>query len=255
MNAYRTIWLSDIHLGTKGCQVEKLLDFLKQTESEYLIFVGDIIDFWSLKRASYWPTSHNTVVQKVLKKARHGTKVIFIPGNHDEVLREFIGLSFGEITIFEDYIHTLQNGKKIFCLHGDVFDVVTKYHKWIAVLGDIGYNFLLWLNRILNDLRSKFGFGYWSLSAFIKYKVKEAVSFIGEFENNIIKEGNQLNVDAVLCGHIHHAEIKKIDNMVYLNTGDVVESCTAIVETIDGNIQLLNFLYDEIKIIKEIKWE
>ncbi len=239
---YRTIWLSDIHLGSRGCNTEQLLDFLKHNESDNLILVGDIIDFWALKRHIFWSPSMNTIIQKVLKKARRGTEVIYICGNHDENLRDYVGLSFGEVTIHDDYIHTLANGKKIYCVHGDIFDVVTRYHKWLAVIGDIGYESLLWLNRIQNKLRAVLGFGHWSLSAFIKYRVKEAVSFISDYEENVIKEAKHLNVDGVLCGHIHHAEIREDGEIVYLNTGDWVESCTAIVEHHDGKLELIRWL-------------
>lgn len=240
---YRTIWISDLHLGSRGCNVDALLHFLKHTDSEYLFLVGDIIDFWALKRRVYWPTSMNTVVQKILKKARHGTKVIFITGNHDENLREYVGLSFGDIELCNDYIHTLLDKRKIFCVHGDIFDVVTKYHKWVAVLGDVGYEFLLWLNRIQNNIRSYLGFGHWSLSAYIKLRVKEAVQFISDYEHNVVREAKYFNVDGVLCGHIHHAEIKDIDGILYMNTGDFVESCTAVVEHNEsGKIELLNWL-------------
>lgn len=239
---YRTIWLSDIHLGSRGCNADQLLDFLKHTESEYLILVGDIIDFWALKRHIFWPTTMNTIIQKVLRKARHGTKVIFIPGNHDEALRDYIGLSFGDIELHETFTHELKDGRKILCLHGDIFDVVTKYHKWLAILGDIGYESLLWLNRVQNKLRSIIGFGHWSLSAFIKYRVKEAVNFISDFEDNVVRGAKQLGVDGVLCGHIHHAEIRDVNGMLYLNTGDWVESCTAIVETTDGQLKLIRWM-------------
>lgn len=238
---YRTIWLSDIHLGTKGCQAEKLLDFLKRTDSEYLILVGDIIDFWAMKRKFYWPSSHNTIVQKALKKARHGTRVIFIPGNHDEPLREYIGLNFGGISLEKTYTHTLADGRQVHCLHGDEFDVVTRYYRWIAVLGDIGYTFLLWLNRHYNSLRATFGQRSWSLSAYVKRAVKEAVNFIGEYEENVVKEAHRIGVDAILCGHIHHAVIEQRLDVLYLNTGDWVESCTAIVEHQDGRLELLNW--------------
>ena len=238
---YRTIWLSDIHLGTRDCQVDALLHFIKHTDSEYLFFVGDIIDFWALTRTPYWPQSHNTFIQKILKKSRHGTRVIYIPGNHDENLRDFIGTTLGGIELHEDYTHTLITGQNIFCLHGDVFDVITRCHRWIAVLGDIGYTWLLWINRYQNKLRRYFGWDYWSFSAYIKYKVKEAVSFIGDYEKNVVKEAKHLHVDGVLCGHIHHPEIRVIDDILYLNTGDVVESCSAIAEKYTGELVLLRF--------------
>lgn len=249
---YRTIWLSDVHLGTRGCQAEKLLEFLKQTDSEYLFLVGDIIDFWAMKRFLYWPSSHNTIIQKILRKARHGTKVIFIPGNHDEALREYVGMSFGDIELHEDYIHTLKNNEKIFCLHGDVFDVITRYHRWLAIVGDVGYECLLFLNRIQNKIRDWFSIGHWSLSAYIKQHVKEAVSFISDYEQNVVHEAKILNVNHVLTGHIHHAEISQIDGIMYYNCGDWVESCTAITETEEGNIVLLSFLNNEIVQLKGV---
>ncbi len=243
---YRTIWLSDIHLGTRGCQTEQLLDFLKSNESEYLFLVGDIIDFWSLKRVPYWPRSHNTIVQKILRKARNGTSVIFIPGNHDEILRNYLNHSFGDIRLFEEYTHVLANGMKVHCLHGDIFDIITKYHKWVAVLGDVAYDFLLWLNRNFNWFRKKLGMGYWSISAAIKLAVKQAVSYISDFENSVIEYAEINNVEAILCGHIHHAEIRQSGKVLYINTGDWVESCTAIVEHFDGRLELIRWT-DEAK--------
>ena len=246
---YRTIWLSDIHLGTKDCQAELLLNFLKSCDSDYLILVGDIIDFWALKRVAFWPTTHNTIIQKALKKARQGTKIIFIPGNHDESLREYTGNTFGGIELHEDYIHTLANGNTIFCIHGDIYDVITRYHKWLAILGDVGYTILLNINRIQNNIRTRFGYNQWSLSAYIKSKVKDVVSFISEYEDSVVHEAKQLGVTGVLCGHIHHAEIKQLGDVLYLNTGDNVESCTAIVEEDEGDLVLLcysNFTITEV---------
>lgn len=242
MQKYRTIWLSDIHLGSMGCQAESLLTFLRDNESDTLILVGDIIDFWALKRKPYWPEAHNTVVQKVLKKARHNTHVIFIPGNHDEYLREYLEYAFGNIELHHEYIHTLADGKSILCVHGDDFDVITRYHRWVAKLGDVGYDLLMLFNRHFNTLRAKMGLGYWSLSAYVKHKVKSAVNFIGDYEASVVKAAKEWKVDGVLCGHIHHAEIKTIDDMLYLNTGDWVESCTAIVEHYDGTLELIKWM-------------
>lgn len=242
---YRTIWISDIHLGSKGCQAEHLLNFLRHSESEYLILVGDIVDFWSLKRYPYWPTLHNTVIQKILRKARHGTRVIYIPGNHDESLREYLDHSFGDILLKDEYTHTLVDGRRVHCLHGDVFDGITKYHRWIAIAGSVGYDFLLCLNRYFNTLRRLFGKGFWSLSAYVKYKVKEAVKFIGDYEQAVVQHAQNNNVEIILCGHIHHAEIKQYDEILYLNTGDWVESCTAIVEHQDGTIDLIRWVDHE----------
>lgn len=234
---FRTIWISDIHLGTRGCQAEQLLAFLKYAESEYLILVGDIIDFWALKRQSYWPTTHNTVMQKVLRKARNGTTVVFIPGNHDEPLREYTGLLFGGVEIHETYTHTLANGKQLLCVHGDVFDIVTRYHKWVAVLGDMAYDFLLWLNRYQNKVRSFMGKGHWSLAAYAKHKVKEAVSFISDYEESVTAEAIRRDVDGVLCGHIHSVALHKRYGIIYANTGDWVESCSGIIEHHDGTLE------------------
>lgn len=243
MQQYRTIWLSDIHLGTRGCQADMLLDFLKHTESEHLIFVGDIIDFWSLKRSSYWPESHNTVIQKILKKARHGTKVIFIHGNHDEVLNAYIGIKFGDIEIQKQYTHTLLSNQKILCVHGDDFDIITRYHKWLAILGDIGYTGLLWLNRHLATVRNKIGLPYWSLSAFIKYQVKSAVNFISDFEESVSNEGIKQKVDGVICGHIHSLNLTYINNIIYGNCSDWVETCGGLVEHLNGNLE--SFIYSQ----------
>lgn len=238
---YRTIWISDIHLGTKGCQSDKLHNFLKSTESDTLFLVGDIIDFWAMKRGSKWTADHNLIVQKVLKKARHNTRVVYIPGNHDEALREYCGMSFGGIELHHEFIHTTADGKKILCVHGDDFDIITRYHKWVAILGDIGYTVLLVANHKFNWLRRHFGKGYWSLSAYIKKKVKGAVNFVSNFEENVVREAKHVNVDMVLCGHIHHANICKMNDITYLNTGDWVESLTAIVEHHDGKLELIHW--------------
>jgi UDP-2,3-diacylglucosamine pyrophosphatase LpxH len=250
---FKSIWLSDIHLGTKGCQSDKLLWFLKNFESENLFLVGDIIDFWSLKRKSYWPVEHNTIIQKVLRKARHGTKVIYIPGNHDEGLRQYIGYTFGDIEIHEEYMYSSVNDKKILCLHGDKFDIITQYHKWIAILGDIGYSFLLSLNYYQNKIRNLLGLRQWSLSSYIKHQVKDVVNFISDYEQNLVNEVKHLNIDGILCGHIHKAEIKQIDNITYFNTGDTVESCTAIVETYSGEFHLISFNNFKLDLIKQVE--
>jgi len=238
---FRTIFISDIHLGTRGCQAEKLHEFLKRTESDTLYLVGDIIDFWALKRGSKWTKEHNIILQKILKKSRHGTRVIFIPGNHDEALREYCGSKFGDIEIHHDYTHITADGKTIFCLHGDYFDMVTRYHKWLANLGDVGYNLLIRLNNSLNWLRKIIGKDHWSLSAYIKNKVKQAVSYVSDFEESVAKHAKKLNVDMVLCGHIHFATMTEYHGVKYLNTGDWVESLTAIVEHRDGKLELIKW--------------
>lgn len=241
------MWISDVHLGTKGCQAKQLQLFLKYYSCNYLYLVGDIVDFWAMKRGSKWSNDHNAVVQQIIKMSRHNTKVVYIPGNHDEAFREYAGMNIGNIQLELNFIHTTQTGVKIFIIHGDEFDVVTRYYKWVAILGDIGYNILLYINTMLNYLRGMIGMGYWSLSAFVKRNVKQAVNFIGSFEKNVAKQAKKYEVDAVLCGHIHHAEIKNIEGVLYLNCGDWVESLTAIVEEADGQLRIINWTEEKAK--------
>jgi len=239
---YRSIWISDIHLGYRGCKAEYLLDFLRSTECEYLYLVGDIIDIWSLKRRKlYWPQSHNNVIRTILGKAKHGTKVIYIPGNHDEMLRDYNGLSFGNVEIHNDYIHETIDGRRLLMLHGDEFDSVIRCSRLIGYLGDTAYDFLLYLNRWVNIFRRKFGFPYWSISAYLKHKVKNAVNVISNFEQAVAHEADKRNVDGLVCGHIHHAEISYINDVLYCNDGDWVESCTAMVETKNGSLEVLHW--------------
>jgi UDP-2,3-diacylglucosamine pyrophosphatase LpxH len=238
---YRSIWLSDIHLGTRGCQADILLDFLRHNESEHLYLVGDIVDGWRLKKSWYWPQAHNDVVQKVLRRARKGTKVFLIPGNHDEVFREFIGLQFGGVTLLEDCVHETADGKRLLIMHGDHFDAVVKYARWLAHLGDSAYVLLLGLNTWLNWVRRKLGFEYWSISAYLKHKTKRAVDYIGSFETVLADEARRRQVDGVVCGHIHHPEIRTIDGVLYCNDGDWVESCTALVEHMDGRLEIIRW--------------
>ena len=238
---YRAIWLSDIHLGTRGCQADMLLDFLKHTESDVLYLVGDIVDGWRLKKSWYWPQAHNDVVQKILRRARKGSRVFMIPGNHDEAFRDYIGLQFGGVTILEDTIHTAADGKRYLVIHGDQFDAVVRYAKWLAFVGDTAYTFLLWLNTLLNKARRKLGFPYWSLSAYLKHKTKKAVEFIGDYETALTDEARRRQVDGVICGHIHHAEMRDMDGVLYVNDGDWVESCTALVEHPDGRLEILRW--------------
>lgn len=242
---YRSGWISDIHLGTRGCQADLLLDFLDNHSFETLYLVGDIIDGWVMSTGTvYWPQSHTNVVRKILSKAKNGTKIVYVSGNHDEFLRRYgfdEDTRFGNITVVDEIVHISPTGQRYLVTHGDEFDVVTRYHKWIAILGDYGYRFLIWLNSVLNKIRQRYGMGYWSLSKFIKHKVKQAVNFIGEFEVAVAKACEHREVDGVICGHIHHAEIKEIDGITYMNDGDWVESCTALVEDIDGNIEILHW--------------
>jgi len=236
----RSIFLSDIHLGTRGCQADRLLDFLRDYEAEYVFLVGDIIDFWSMNRGIHWSPAQNTVVQKVLRRARHGEKVFLIPGNHDEALREYDNTAFGDIQVVNEYIHTLADGRRFLLVHGDEFDQVTRYHKWVALLGDIAYNWLVRANAWLSWCRRRLGRpGYWSLAGYAKRKVKTAVSFIFDFEDSVIHAAKERGMDGVICGHIHNATLREIDGLVYVNCGDWVDSCTAIVEHMDGRLELV----------------
>jgi len=238
-NRYRTIWISDIHLGSNGCQAPYLLDFLRHNDSEYLYLVGDIIDGWQLKKGWYWPTAHNDVIQKILRKARKGTRVIYVPGNHDEGARQFCGLEFGDIQVREEAFHTTLTGKRLWVVHGDLFDGVIQHAKWLAYLGDSLYTLILMLNRWFNRVRSRMGFGYWSLSQYLKHQVKNAVSFISSFERVMTDEARRRQCDGVVCGHIHKAEIRDIDGMLYCNDGDWVESLSALVETVEGELKIV----------------
>lgn len=238
---YRAVFISDLHLGTPGCRAEDLLDFLKASSSEHLYLVGDIIDGWQLRRRWYWPQAHNDVVQKLLRRARKGCRVVFVPGNHDEFARGFIGHQFGGIEVVEDAVHVTADGKRLWVTHGDYFDGVIQCAKWLAYVGDNLYEFTLKLNRYLNHLRAKFGLPYWSLSAYLKQKVKKAVNFISDFEQAVAHEARKRGHQGVVCGHIHHAEIREIEGILYCNDGDWVESLTALVEHHDGRLELVHW--------------
>ena len=243
MPQVRAIFISDIHLGTRACQADRLLDFLREHPSEYLYMVGDIIDFWSMSRGVYWTTAQNTVVQKVLRRARHGDKVVLIPGNHDEALREHDGTDFGGIQVRNEHIHTTAAGQRFLLIHGDEFDQVTRYHRWVAVLGDMAYNTLVRINTSLSWVRRRLGMsGYWSLAGYAKRKVKTAINFIFDFEDSVIRAVRERGLDGVICGHIHWAALRRLDDGVtYINCGDWVDSCTAIVEHLDGSLELVEW--------------
>ncbi len=238
MNYHRACWISDVHLGTKGSNANALLDFLRENDFETLYIVGDLIDIWSLRRGVYWPQAHNDVIQKILRKARKGTRVIYIPGNHDEFLQSHFG-AYGAVTIQKHAFHRTTDGRRILIMHGHELDTVVQNVKWLAFAGDLGYQFLLSLNPLINFVRRRFGFGYWSLSAFVKQRVKDAVSFISRFETAVAKYAERYSVDAVLCGHIHCAAIRKIGGVTYYNAGDWVETCSALVERGDGVIEVI----------------
>ena len=237
----RTVWISDIHLGTPGCQAQALLDFLRDTHCETLYLVGDIIDGWQLRRNWYWPQEHNDVVQKILRKARKGTRVVFVPGNHDEFARKYLQHNFGGVDVVEDCVHTLADGRRLWVTHGDLFDGVIQCAKWLAYAGDMAYEFILKVNRRFNVLRAHLGLPYWSLSKYLKLKVKRAVSYVSDFETAVAHEARRRGLDGVVCGHIHHAEMREIEGVLYCNDGDWVESLTALVEHHDGRLEILDF--------------
>lgn len=238
---FRTIWISDTHLGTAGCNAELLLDFLKSTECETLYLVGDIVDGWQLRKGWYWPTRHSDIVRCILKKAKHGTRVVYVPGNHDEAFRDYVGLDFGGIELAPEVVHTTADGRRLLVLHGDEFDGVVLCARWLAVLGDHAYTLLLKANRVLNAARRRMGLPYWSMSAMIKKQVKNAVAFVTSFEQAVAHAATERGVDGVVCGHIHTAEIRQIGSITYYNDGDWVESCTALVEHADGAMEIVDW--------------
>ncbi len=237
----RTIWVSDVHLGTPDCKAEYLLEFLRCHECETLYLVGDIIDGWQLKKNWYWKQEHNDVLQKILRKARKGTKVIYVPGNHDELLRPFLGVALGRVSIQESAVHVLADGRRLLVIHGDLFDGVIQHAKWLARLGDELYMMCLKLNRWFNHARIRLGFNYWSLSQYLKLQVKDAVSFIFDFKHALIEEARRRGLDGVVCGHIHSAEIEMVDGILYCNDGDWVESMTALVEDMSGELRIVHW--------------
>lgn len=238
---FRTVFLSDIHLGTRGCKAAYLLDFLRHIEADKIYLVGDIVDGWRLKKSWFWAPDHNDVVRKLLKRARQGTEIIYIPGNHDEALRDYVGFDFAGVTVRRDDIHIGADGRRYWVLHGDEFDSIVRYAKWLAFLGDYAYALLLELNRVVDWARRRLGYPYWSLSGFLKYKTKKAVEFMSSFEDAVAQQAAARGVDGVVCGHIHHAEIRPIGDILYCNDGDWVESCTALVEHRDGRFELLRW--------------
>lgn len=243
MKHYRTGWISDVHLGTRGCRAEALLEFLRDTDFETLYVVGDLIDIWALRRTIYWPQAHNDVIQKLLRKARKGTEVVYVIGNHDEFLSRFHG-AYGGISLQKNAIHLTADGRRLLVMHGHELDTVVQNLGWLAHVGDIGYTLLLRCNGLVNGLRRLLGYGYWSLSAYVKAEVKNVVGFIGQFEEAVVRYARDYDVDGVLCGHIHTAAAREIQGVSYYNTGDWVESCTAVVEHFDGTLELLKVAPD-----------
>lgn len=238
---YRTIWISDVHLGTKGCNAELLIDFLDSTDSETMYLVGDIIDGWRLKKKFYWPATHNDIVRRILKRAKRGTRIVYIPGNHDEMFRQFSGMHFGGVEIRRAAFHDTADGRRLMVLHGDEFDAVMLAHRWLAVVGDAAYHVLMEANRWVNAVRRRFGLPYWSLSKLAKHKVKNAVEFISRYEEVVARAAGARGVDGVVCGHIHTAEFRMFEGIEYWNDGDWVEGCNALVEHFDGRMEILNW--------------
>ncbi|CAL1241121.1 Ser/Thr protein phosphatase family protein, UDP-2,3-diacylglucosamine hydrolase homolog [Candidatus Methylocalor cossyra] len=253
--AYRTVWISDVHLGTRGCKAEFLLDFLKHVECECLYLVGDIIDLWKLKTGWYWPPLHSDVLRAVLDKVKKGSRVVYIPGNHDEFFRDYAGSLLAGVEVMEKAVHETADGRKFLVLHGDEFDGVVCTSKWLALLGSEAYDLLLFLNRLFNQFRRKLGFPYWSLSAYLKHKVKNAVNFISDYEKTLIHAARDEKVDGVICGHIHHAAITDMEGLAYCNCGDWVESCTALVEDFRGALAVLHWADESAYLLTEFELE
>ncbi len=238
---YRTVWISDIHLGTRGCNAPLLIDFLDHVDCDTMYLVGDIIDGWRLKKRFYWPTAHNDVVWRIMKRAKRGTRVVYIPGNHDEMFRQMVGMDFGGVKIRKKAIHQTADGRRLLVIHGDEFDAVMLAHRWLAFVGDTAYTWLMRLNVVVNRVRTRLGMPYWSLSKVAKHKVKNAVAFITQFEEVVAREAGARGVDGVVCGHIHNAEMRDIGGVAYYNDGDWVEGCTALVEHHDGTMEILHW--------------
>jgi UDP-2,3-diacylglucosamine pyrophosphatase LpxH len=238
---HRAIFISDVHLGTWGCQAEALLDFLSRNEAETIYLIGDIVDCWRLRQSWYWPKAHDDVVQTLLARAKDGTRIVYVPGNHDEAFRKYFGTHLAGIEVTAQAVHETSDGRRFLVLHGDEFDGLVNYAKWLAHLGDHAYVALLMLNAMYNRLRHRLGFSYWSLSAYVKLRVKNALRFIDDFERAVAEVARRKNVDGVICGHIHHAEIRRFGDVLYLNDGDWVESCTAVVERPNGSLEIIRW--------------
>lgn len=245
---HRAIWLSDLHLGTRDANIDFLFDFLKKNDAQYLYLVGDIFDLWKVGRGWFWPSMKNDIVDLVLDKAKNGTKVFYIPGNHDAMFRKYAGCEINGVQVMAEAVHTTADGRRFLVLHGDEFDLISTYSRWLAKLGSDAYQILLYLNRYLNIFRAKTGRSYWSLSAFLKHKVKEAVNFIGNFKKEIVRQARKRKVNGLICGHVHHASFDAFEGVLYTNTGDWVESCTALVESAEGHLRILHWA-DEQKVL------
>lgn len=240
-HSYRTIWLSDLHLGSRNTNSDYLLEFLEQHDAEYLYLVGDIFDLWLLPSGWHWPAVNDRIVERVLAMSGKGTRVVYIPGNHDAVLRRHVHSEIRGVHLMPEAIHRTADGRRFLVLHGDEFDPISTYRPWLAKLGSDAYQVLLRLNHYVSSCRRRLGLGYWSFSAFLKHKVKEVVNFIGSFKREIVNEARRREVDGLICGHVHHASFEELEGVVYTNTGDWVESCTALVENFDGTLQIIRW--------------
>jgi UDP-2,3-diacylglucosamine pyrophosphatase LpxH len=234
----RSVFVSDVHLGSRDCRARELLQFLESFEADYLFLIGDIVDFWSLRRAFYWPEEHNEVLRAILAKAKEGTKVIYVPGNHDDNIREFCGSMFGNMSIRRKYVHATADGREFLIMHGDEFDTAVKYSRWLARFGATAYEFMMRLNRSVNACRRAFGMPYWSLATYLKLRLPKAVQYVAAFEHAAAQAALSRNLDGIVCGHIHRAGMRQIDGVLYCNDGDWVESCTALVESGSGELSL-----------------
>jgi len=250
---FRSLWVSDTHLGGRNLKSDQLYEFLANTESDYLYLVGDILDLWKLRRNWFWPEINDRIVNLILKKAQSGTRVFYLPGNHDDIVSKYAGTTFCGVVICQDVVHTALDGRKYLVMHGDKFDCVIQHSKWLADLGSILYDLLLVLNRLYNQYRSLRGREYFSISAWLKHKCKTAVNYMGDFEEVLVKEIKGKRVDGLICGHIHHAAIKTMGEFLYSNSGDWVESCTALAENSNGTLGLIQWI--EQNPVKELALE
>lgn len=240
-HSYRSAWISDVHLGTRGCQADYLLHFLHTTELDTLYLVGDIIDAWSLKRSWYWHPNHSAVIRKICELAAGDTRVVYIPGNHDELLRDYVSTDIAGVELHRESVHQTADGRRFLVLHGDDFDAVCTQAKWLAIAGDYAYRAAIAGNHAFNAVRRRLGYPYWSLANFLKHQVKNAVSFISDFENALAREAQRRDLDGVICGHIHCPQHRIVNGIEYCNDGDWVESCTALVEHHSGRLEILHW--------------
>jgi UDP-2,3-diacylglucosamine pyrophosphatase LpxH len=234
----RSVFVSDVHLGSRDCRAKELLSFLESIEADYLFLVGDIVDFWSLRRSFYWPEAHNEVLRAILAMAKEGTKVVYVPGNHDENIREFCGSLFGNVSIRRRYVHSTADGREFLVMHGDEFDSAVKCSRWLARFGATAYEVMMRINRSVNACRRACGLPHWSFAAYLKLRLANAVRYVEAFEHAAAQAALSRNLDGIVCGHIHRPGLRQIDGVLYCNDGDWVESCTALVELLNGELSI-----------------